>query len=77
MIIPVLYWLSYPEMVKLSDGVPVTIAGERENGYKVTASQLQAAITPKTKALIINTPCSPMPQAIPIPLRKRRLLCIY
>ncbi|MCM1160814.1 MAG: pyridoxal phosphate-dependent aminotransferase [Roseburia sp.] len=58
-IIPAPYWLSYPEMVKLSDGVPVTIAGERENGYKVTASQIQAAITAKTKALIINTPSNP------------------
>lgn len=58
-IIPAPYWLSYPEMVKLSDGVPVTIAGERENGYKVTASQIQAAITSNTKALIINTPSNP------------------
>lgn len=58
-IIPAPYWLSYPEMVKLSDGVPVTIAGERENGYKVTASQIQQAITQKTKALILNTPSNP------------------
>lgn len=58
-IIPAPYWLSYPEMVKLSDGVPVTIVGERENGYKVTASQVQDAITPKTKALILNTPSNP------------------
>lgn len=58
-IIPAPYWLSYPEMVKLSDGVPVTIVGERENGYKVTASQVQDAITPKTKALILNTPNNP------------------
>lgn len=58
-IIPAPYWLSYPEMVKLSDGVPVTIVGERENGYKVTASQIQDAITPKTKALILNTPSNP------------------
>lgn len=58
-IIPAPYWLSYPEMVKLSDGVPVIITGERENGYKVTASQIQQAITPKTKALILNTPSNP------------------
>ncbi|MBD5545284.1 MAG: pyridoxal phosphate-dependent aminotransferase [Lachnospiraceae bacterium] len=58
-IIPAPYWLSYPEMVKLSDGIPVTITGERENGYKVTASQIQDAITPRTKALIINTPSNP------------------
>ncbi len=58
-IIPAPYWLSYPEMVKLSDGVSVIITGERKNGYKVTASQIQQAITKKTKALILNTPSNP------------------
>lgn len=58
-IIPTPYWLSYPEIVKLSDGVPVFIRGERENGYKVTAEQIQAVITPNTKALILNTPSNP------------------
>lgn len=58
-IIPAPYWLSYPEIVKLSDGVPVFITGEKENGYKVTAAQIEAAITPKTKALIINSPSNP------------------
>lgn len=58
-IIPAPYWLSYPEMVKLSDGVPVFVTGEKENGYKVTASQIEKAITEKTKALIINTPSNP------------------
>ncbi len=58
-IIPAPYWLSYPEMVKLSDGVPVFIIGEKENGYKVTAAQIESAITDKTKALIINTPSNP------------------
>lgn len=58
-IIPAPYWLSYPEMVKLSDGVPVTIVGEKENGYKVTAEQIQEAITPNTKALVLNTPSNP------------------
>lgn len=58
-IIPAPYWLSYPEMVKLSDGVPVFVTGEKENGYKVTASQIEEAITDKTKALVINTPSNP------------------
>lgn len=58
-IIPAPYWLSYPEMVKLSDGVPVFVTGKKENGYKVTASQLENAITDKTKALVINTPSNP------------------
>lgn len=58
-IIPAPYWLSYPEIVKLSDGVPVYVRGEKENGYKVTAEQLQAATTDKTKALVLNTPSNP------------------
>lgn len=58
-IIPAPYWLSYPEMVKLSDGVPVIIEGAKENAYKVTADQIQQAVTSKTKALIINSPSNP------------------
>ena len=58
-IIPEPYWLSYPEIIKLSDGVPVFVRGEKENGYKVTAEQLQAATTEKTKALVLNTPNNP------------------
>jgi aspartate aminotransferase len=58
-IIPAPYWLSYPEMVKLSDGVPVFIYGTKENGYKVTAKQLEEAITDKTKAFVLNTPSNP------------------
>ena len=58
-IIPAPYWLSYPEIIKLSDGVPVFVRVEKENGYKVTAEQLQAATTEKTKALVLNTPNNP------------------
>ena len=58
-IIPAPYWLSYPEMVKLSDGVPVFVIGSKEQGYKVTAEQIENAITAKTKAVIINTPSNP------------------
>lgn len=58
-IIPAPYWLSYPEMVKLSDGVPVFVTGSKEQNYKVTAEQVQAAITDKTKALVLNTPSNP------------------
>ncbi|MBQ7066255.1 MAG: pyridoxal phosphate-dependent aminotransferase [Lachnospiraceae bacterium] len=58
-IIPAPYWLSYPEMVKLSDGVPVVVYGEKKNGYKVTAAQIQEAITENTKALVLNTPSNP------------------
>lgn len=58
-IIPAPYWLSYPEMVKLADGEPVFIYGTKENGYKITAEQLQAAITEKTKAVVLNSPSNP------------------
>ena len=58
-IIPAPYWLSYPEMVKLSDGVPVIITGSKEQGYKVTAEQIRNAVTDKTKALVLNTPSNP------------------
>lgn len=58
-IIPAPYWLSYPEMVKLSDGVPVYVTGAKENGYKITAEQLEAAITDKTKAFVLNSPSNP------------------
>lgn len=58
-IIPAPYWLSYPEIVKLAGGVPVFVRGDKEHGYKVTASQIEEAITDKTKALIINNPNNP------------------
>ncbi len=53
------YWLSYPEIVKLADGVPVFVRGEKSNNYKVTAAQIEAACTDKTKALILNSPSNP------------------
>lgn len=58
-IIPAPYWLSYPEMVKMSDGVPVFIVGPKTQGYKVTAKQIEEAITDRTKAFILNTPNNP------------------
>ena len=58
-IIPAPFWLSYPEMVKLSDGVPVIIYGEKDHGYKITAEQLEQAITDKTKAFVLNSPSNP------------------
>lgn len=58
-IIPAPYWLSYPEIVRLSDGVPVFIRGEKENNYKVTAQQIAYACTPNTKAFVLNSPNNP------------------
>lgn len=58
-IIPAPFWLSYPEIVRLADGVPVIIRAEKEQNYKVTAAQIEAACTEKTKALILNSPNNP------------------
>ncbi len=58
-ILPAPFWLSYPEIVKLSDGVPVIIYGEKANSYKVTAAQIEAACTDKTKAFVLNSPSNP------------------
>ncbi len=53
------FWLSYAEMVKMADGIPVIVYGAKENGYKVTADQIKEACTPNTKAVIINSPSNP------------------
>lgn len=58
-IIPIPYWVSYPEQVKLAGGVPVYVEGTAEQGYKITPAQLRDAITNKTKAFIINSPSNP------------------
>ncbi|PAQ12717.1 aspartate aminotransferase [Bacillaceae bacterium SAOS 7] len=58
-IIPTPYWVSYPEQVKLADGKPVYIEGKEENEFKISPEQLEAAITEKTKAVIINSPSNP------------------
>ncbi|MFD3446077.1 pyridoxal phosphate-dependent aminotransferase [Microbacteriaceae bacterium 4G12] len=58
-IIPTPYWVSYPEQVKLAEGVPVFVEGLEANHYKITPEQLEKAITSKTKAVIINSPSNP------------------
>jgi aspartate aminotransferase len=58
-VIPAPYWVSYPDMVLLADGVPVTVSAGASQGYKITAAQLAAAITPRTKLFIINSPNNP------------------
>jgi aspartate aminotransferase len=58
-IIPTPYWVSYPEQVKLAEGVPVYVEGKEENNFKVTVEQLEAAITNKTVALVLNSPSNP------------------
>lgn len=58
-IVPAPYWVSYPEMVKLAEGVPVIIRAGIEQDFKITPAQLEAAITPKTRALILCSPSNP------------------
>jgi aspartate aminotransferase len=58
-IIPAPYWVSYPDMVLLAGGTPVAVEGTLANNFKITADQLEAAITPKTKWLIFNSPSNP------------------
>lgn len=58
-IIPAPYWVSYPEMVKLGEATPVIIRTSFESHYKLTPAQLESAITPKTKALILCSPSNP------------------
>ncbi|HQQ95732.1 MAG TPA: pyridoxal phosphate-dependent aminotransferase [Cyclobacteriaceae bacterium] len=53
------YWVSYDAIVRLTEGVPVIVSGSLENDFKVTAAQLERAITPKTKAIIFSSPCNP------------------
>jgi aspartate aminotransferase len=58
-VIPAPYWVSYPDMVLLADGTPVMPYAGPAQGYKITAAQLEAAITPKTRLLLINSPSNP------------------
>ena len=58
-IIPAPYWVSYPDMVLLADGVPVIVPAGPGQGYKITPAQLEAAITPKTRLMILNSPSNP------------------
>ncbi len=58
-IIPAPYWVSYPDMCLLADAVPVIIEGNQDQRFKITAEQLESAITPKTKLFVINSPSNP------------------
>jgi len=58
-IIPAPYWVTYPEQVKFSDGTPVFIETDDSTNFKITAEQLKAAISPKTRILLLNTPSNP------------------
>jgi aspartate aminotransferase len=61
-LIPAPYWVSYPEMVRLSDGVPVAVETSEKNNFKLSPVELEQHSTAKTKVLIINSPCNPTGQ---------------
>jgi aspartate aminotransferase len=58
-IIPAPYWVSYPDIVLLAEGVPIVVTALQERGFKMTAEQLEAAISPRTRLLVINSPSNP------------------
>jgi aspartate aminotransferase len=58
-IIPAPYWVSYPDMVRLASGIPVEVSCPENQGFKITAAQLERAITPRTKWVILNSPSNP------------------
>jgi aspartate aminotransferase len=58
-IVPIPYWVSYIETIKLAEGIPVTIPTSVDSNFKITPQQLEKAITPKTKMIVFSTPCNP------------------
>jgi aspartate aminotransferase len=62
-IIPAPYWVSYPDMVKLADAEPVIVSGDIKQSFKITADQLEAAITDRTRLFVINSPSNPSGKA--------------
>lgn len=58
-IVPIPYWVSYPELIKLADGIPVFVEGKEENDYKYTLESLNKVVNNNTKAIIINSPNNP------------------
>lgn len=62
-IIPAPYWVSYPDIVKLADAEPVIVTGSQEQDFRITPQQLDAAITPKTRLVVINSPSNPSGKA--------------
>lgn len=58
-IVPAPYWVSYPEMIKAAGGIPVIVETTQENNFKIMPEQVEEAITPKTKLIILNSPSNP------------------
>src|SRR5262249_47685321 len=58
-VIPAPYWVSYPEQVRIVGATPVIVETHEKDGWRMSPAQLEAALTPKTKAVILCTPCNP------------------
>lgn len=58
-LLPAPYWLSYPEMIRVAGGRTVVVPGREENHFKITPQELEAALTPQSKVLVLNSPCNP------------------
>ncbi len=58
-LLPAPYWVSYYEMIRMAGGIPVIVSAAEQEGFKLTAEKLEAAVTPKTKAIIFNNPSNP------------------
>src|SRR5438876_1387186 len=65
-IVPLPYWVSYPEQVKLAGGVPVFAEAKESDGFRITAAAIRAVVTPRTRMLIVNSPSNPTGAAIPL-----------
>ncbi|PYU47402.1 MAG: pyridoxal phosphate-dependent aminotransferase [Acidobacteria bacterium] len=64
-IIPAPYWVSFPDIVKYAGGTPVFVETKREDGFSVKAASIEKAITPKTRLLVLNSPCNPTGGVVP------------
>ena len=75
-VIPAPYWVSYPEQVKLADGIPVIVTADESTGFLSTAAQIEAVLTPKTKMVVVNSPSNPTGAVYtPAALREIAELC--
>jgi aspartate aminotransferase len=74
-IVPAPYWVSFPDIIKYAGGTPVHISTRAEDGFSVKASQIEKLITPKTKLVILNSPCNPSGGVIP-PDEYERILAL-
>jgi aspartate aminotransferase len=64
-VIPAPYWVSFPDIVKLAGGTPVFVPTEASDGFRLRAAQIEAALTPRTRMVIVNSPCNPTGAVVP------------